>query len=66
MANVILLIDLLSKMAVRFAETMAVLRRAHVEGRDVTDEELDAASAAYDTKKAEILGRLDAEEGGGG
>lgn len=66
MANAILLIDLLSKMALRFYETVTVLRRAQAEGRDVTDEELASASAAYDTKKAAILERLDNEEGGNG
>jgi hypothetical protein len=62
MGNAILLIDLLAKLAVHFTNGMAVLRQAQSEGRDVTDEELAAASAAYDTKKAAILDRLDAED----
>lgn len=59
MTNALILIDFLSKLALRMAEGFAVLRKAQAEGRDVTKEELDAAGAQYDAKREDVLAHAD-------
>lgn len=63
MTNALILLDFLIKLGDRFTAGMAVLRKAEAEGRDVTPEELDAASAEYDAKSAALKDRLTSPDG---
>ena len=59
--NALLAIQLLTQLLTQAQGLSAVLQKAHAEGRDITDAELDALAAADDASKARLQALIDAK-----
>lgn len=62
MNNAILLTQLLLQAATQVQQFGALLAKAHAEGRDVTDAELDALASADDAARARLQALIDARQ----
>lgn len=60
MGNALLLTQLLLQAATQVQQFGALLAKAHAEGRDVTDVELDALVSADDAARARLQALIDA------
>jgi hypothetical protein len=60
MDNALLLTQLLLQATTQVQQLGALLAKAHAEGRDVTDDELNALVAADDAAKARLQALIDA------
>lgn len=61
--NALLVTQLLLQAATQVQQFGALLAKAHAEGRDVTDAELDALVSADDAAKARLQALIDARPG---
>jgi len=63
MTNALVLVQLLTQGLTQLQGFGALLAKAHSEGRDVTDAELDACTAADDAARARLQALIDAKKG---
>lgn len=63
MNNALILVQLLTQGLTQLQGYGALLAKAHAEGRDVTDEELDGLVAADDAAKKRLQDLIDAKRG---
>jgi len=63
MGNALVLIQLLTQGLTQLQGYGALLAKAHAEGRDVTDAELDACVKADDASRARLQALIDAAKG---
>lgn len=61
MGNALLITQLLLDAATKVQQFGGLLAKAHAEGRDVTDAELDAATAADDAARLRLQALIDAK-----
>lgn len=62
MGNALILIQLLLQATTQVQQFGALLAKAHAEGRDITDDELNALAAADDVAKAKLQALIDARK----
>jgi len=62
MGNALVLVQLLLQATTQVQQFGALLAKAHAEGRDVTDAELDTLVAADDAAKARLQALIDARK----
>lgn len=62
MGNVLLLTQLLLQVTTQAQQFSQLLAKAHAEGRDVTDAELDALVSADDAARARLQALIDAKK----
>lgn len=62
--NVLLLVELVLQYAVKLREIGVLFRTAQIEGRDVTDEEVDSSSFARDAAIANTESTINSVVGG--
>jgi hypothetical protein len=63
MGNALILVQLLLQATTQVQQFGALLAKAHAEGRDVTDDELNALADADDAAKSRLQALIDAKRG---
>lgn len=62
MGNALVLVQLLLQATTQVQQFGALLAKAHAEGRDVTDDELNALVSADDASRARLQALIDARK----